>query len=83
MEATSSPNSLAHLTKKFVNFLRDKHKNMFVSISDVSIQLRVQKRRLYDIINVLEGVGIVEKGGEGGSQISVRLKGKSLDYCCI
>ena len=77
MEGSSSPNSLAYLTSKFISFIKNKHQNQFVSISDVASQLRVQKRRLYDIINVLEGVGILEKNGEGGSQISIRFKGKS------
>uniref|UniRef100_A0A1I7RSE0 E2F_TDP domain-containing protein n=1 Tax=Bursaphelenchus xylophilus TaxID=6326 RepID=A0A1I7RSE0_BURXY len=56
--------SLGTLTKKFIKFLQDSpHSlvdiNQFVQQSE---RLNVsQKRRIYDITNVLEGIGLIEK----------------------
>ncbi|CAD5224865.1 unnamed protein product [Bursaphelenchus okinawaensis] len=56
--------SLGNLTKKFIKFLQESpHSlvdvNQFVMTSE---RLNVsQKRRIYDITNVLEGIGLIEK----------------------
>jgi len=51
--------SLGQLTKKFVGLLQDKHGEL--NLNDASTILQVQKRRIYDITNVLEGVGLLSK----------------------
>lgn len=32
-----------------------------VDLNDAAVELKVQKRRIYDITNVLEGIGLIEK----------------------
>jgi len=34
---------------------------MSVDLNDAALKLNVQKRRIYDITNVLEGIGLIEK----------------------
>jgi len=51
--------SLGQLTKKFVNLLQDKQGEL--NLNEASTTLQVQKRRIYDITNVLEGVGLLSK----------------------
>ena len=34
---------------------------MMVNLNDAANYLNVQKRRIYDITNVLEGIGLIEK----------------------
>jgi hypothetical protein len=51
---------LGRLTKKFVNLFHS-DPNGTVDLNKASINLGVQKRRIYDITNVLEGIGLVEK----------------------
>jgi hypothetical protein len=55
-----SENSLGTLTKRFLDLLlvtSDKTLDLNV----VSTTLNVQKRRIYDITNVLEGIGLIQK----------------------
>lgn len=52
--------SLGLLTKKFVSLLRGAPDGV-VDLNKASESLGVQKRRIYDITNVLEGVGLIEK----------------------
>ncbi len=52
--------SLGLLTKKFTNLIQSSLTGA-VDLNDAAIQLNVQKRRIYDITNVLEGVGLIEK----------------------
>ncbi|XP_077516973.1 transcription factor E2F3-like isoform X1 [Amblyomma americanum] len=52
--------SLGLLTKKFVQLLKGASDGV-VDLNRASEQLGVQKRRIYDITNVLEGVGLIEK----------------------
>jgi len=63
--------SLGLLTKKFVQILRDAD-NGVVDLNHATIVLNVQKRRLYDITNVLEGIGLIEKE----SKNKIRLTGR-------
>ena len=48
-------NSLGELTKNFIKYIKDKGENI-VHINDVVKKLKVKKRRIYDITNVLEGM---------------------------
>ena len=48
------------LTKKFVSLFHSSSSGT-VDLNKASESLNVQKRRIYDITNVLEGIGLVEK----------------------
>lgn len=52
--------SLGLLTKKFIELLNESNEGV-VDLNVASTRLAVQKRRIYDITNVLEGIGILEK----------------------
>ncbi|KAM0946643.1 putative transcription factor E2F-DP family [Dioscorea sansibarensis] len=52
--------SLGLLTKKFINLLQQAEDGT-LDLNKAAIVLDVQKRRIYDITNVLEGVGLIEK----------------------
>lgn len=52
--------SLGLLTTKFVQLLRHSQDGV-LDLNAAADTLRVQKRRIYDITNVLEGIGIIEK----------------------
>jgi transcription factor E2F3 len=53
-------NSLGVLTRKFLELIRD-DPALEADLNDSARVLRVQKRRIYDITNVLEGIGYIEK----------------------
>ncbi|KAI3745825.1 hypothetical protein L6452_08236 [Arctium lappa] len=53
-------NSLGLLTKKFVSLIQA-DKDGILDLNKAAVLLEVQKRRIYDITNVLEGIGLVEK----------------------
>lgn len=48
-------NSLGELTKNFIKYIKER-KNKEVNINDAVKKLKVKKRRIYDITNVLEGI---------------------------
>ena len=52
--------SLGLLTKKFIELLNESNEGV-VDLNVASTKLAVQKRRIYDITNVLEGIGLLEK----------------------
>ena len=52
--------SLGLLTKKFVSLLRGSPENA-LDLNIAANELGVQKRRIYDITNVLEGIGLIHK----------------------
>ena len=53
-------NSLGELTKKFIKLIKDSE-NRCLDLNIAVDILQVQKRRIYDITNVLEGIGLIEK----------------------
>lgn len=55
--------SLGILTKKFVQLLRSAPGNK-LELNKAASDLGVQKRRIYDITNVLEGIGLIVKDGK-------------------
>ncbi|KAJ3035938.1 Transcription factor e2fc [Rhizophlyctis rosea] len=55
--------SLGLLTTKFVEILRDAEGGV-LDLNAAAAQLNVQKRRIYDITNVLEGVDLIEKSAK-------------------
>ncbi|KAL1544530.1 transcription factor E2FB-like [Salvia divinorum] len=52
--------SLALLTKKFINLIKHSEGGI-LELNKAAEILEVQKRRIYDITNVLEGIGLIEK----------------------
>ncbi|KAH6773012.1 E2F transcription factor 1 [Perilla frutescens var. frutescens] len=52
--------SLGLLTKKFINLIKHAEDGM-LELNKAADTLEVQKRRIYDITNVLEGIGLIEK----------------------
>ncbi|XP_017103311.2 transcription factor E2f1 [Drosophila bipectinata] len=59
--------SLGILTKKFVDLLQESPDGV-VDLNEASNRLHVQKRRIYDITNVLEGIKILEKKSKNNIQ---------------
>ncbi|GMH32329.1 hypothetical protein BSKO_00163 [Bryopsis sp. KO-2023] len=62
--------SLNALTKKFINLMSDAE-NGVLDLNSAAEQLKltkVQKRRIYDITNVLEGVGLIKKSAKNNVQ---------------
>ena len=57
---TRNESSLSVLTTKFLELLT-KSKDGTIDLNDAVEDLRVQKRRIYDITNVLEGIGYIKK----------------------
>jgi len=55
--------SLGKLTKQFVHILRSSPDNS-LDLNRAASELGVQKRRIYDITNVLEGIGLLQKQGK-------------------
>ena len=51
------------LTNRFTTLLRSSPDGI-IDLNDAAAQLSVQKRRIYDITNVLEGIGLIEKQGK-------------------
>ncbi|CAO3587574.1 unnamed protein product [Absidia cylindrospora] len=67
--------SLGLLTKKFISLLRSsRHGDL--DLNSAATQLKVQKRRIYDITNVLEGIRLIEKN----SKNHVRWIGKDPSF---
>ena len=69
LNATNSPgsrylSSLGVLTKNFVELLQNTE-NGTIDLNKAAEKLGVQKRRIYDITNVLEGIRLIEKKPKG------------------
>jgi len=59
--------SLGLLTKKFVNLIQSAPEGI-LDLNQAAGALGVQKRRIYDITNVLEGIGLIEKKSKNNIQ---------------
>ncbi|KAK9290630.1 hypothetical protein L1049_008802 [Liquidambar formosana] len=64
--------SLGLLTKKFINLIK-RAEDGILDLNKAAETLEVQKRRIYDITNVLEGIGLIEK------KLKNRIRWKGLD----
>ncbi|KAK4788678.1 hypothetical protein SAY86_019997 [Trapa natans] len=64
--------SLGLLTKKFINLIKHAEDGI-LDLNKAVETLQVQKRRIYDITNVLEGIGLIEK------KLKNRIQFKGLD----
>ncbi|KVH90630.1 E2F Family [Cynara cardunculus var. scolymus] len=60
------------LTKKFINLIKHAEDGI-LDLNNAADTLEVQKRRIYDITNVLEGIGLIEK------KLKNRIRWKGLD----
>lgn len=59
--------SLRLLTKKFVQLIAEAEDGV-LDLNAAADKLSVQKRRIYDITNVLEGIGLIEKKSKNNIQ---------------
>mmetsp|Transcript_35584 Transcript_35584/g.93425 ORF Transcript_35584/g.93425 Transcript_35584/m.93425 type:complete len:309 (+) Transcript_35584:123-1049(+) len=59
--------SLGLLTKKFVSLVQQAPSGI-LDLNTAATELGVQKRRIYDITNVLEGIGLIEKKSKNNIQ---------------
>mmetsp|Transcript_59011 Transcript_59011/g.97562 ORF Transcript_59011/g.97562 Transcript_59011/m.97562 type:complete len:389 (+) Transcript_59011:24-1190(+) len=59
--------SLGLLTKKFVALIQGAPEGI-LDLNQAATSLAVQKRRIYDITNVLEGIGLIEKKSKNNIQ---------------
>lgn len=59
--------SLSLLTKKFVSLIEQAEQGT-IDLNRAADTLNVQKRRIYDITNVLEGIGLIEKKSKNNIQ---------------
>ncbi|XP_051991357.1 transcription factor E2F3-like [Xyrauchen texanus] len=66
-EKTRYDTSLGFLTKKFCQLLAQSSDGV-LDLNKAAIELNVQKRRLYDITNVLEGVHLIKKSSKNNIQ---------------
>ena len=60
MDKSRFDSSLGLLTKRFLGLLQSAE-NGILDLNQASVTLAVQKRRIYDITNVLEGIGLLKK----------------------
>ncbi|XP_046546003.1 transcription factor E2F3-like [Haliotis rubra] len=67
LEKTRYDTSLGLLTKKFVGLLRTAPDGV-VDLNKAAEELEVQKRRIYDITNVLEGINLIQKKSKNNIQ---------------
>ena len=63
IEEGRQENSLCQLTKKVLQYIKNK-KKLNININELVKDLDVKKRRIYDITNVLQGIGYIEKKGK-------------------
>ncbi len=56
-------NSLGELTTNFIEYVKTKGLEL-ININEIVKKLKVKKRRIYDITNVLEGIGYIKKLGK-------------------
>ncbi|CAA0841327.1 Transcription factor E2FB [Striga hermonthica] len=64
--------SLGLLTKKFIDLIK-RAEDGILDLNKAADTLEVQKRRIYDITNVLEGIGLIEK------KLKNRIQWKGVD----
>ena len=67
IEKTRYDTSLGLLTKKFVGLIRRSVSGV-LDLNEAAELLAVQKRRIYDITNVLEGIGLIQKKSKNNIQ---------------
>ncbi|XP_075441720.1 transcription factor E2F3 isoform X2 [Ascaphus truei] len=84
-EKTRYDTSLGLLTKKFIQLLSQSSDGV-VDLNKAAEVLKVQKRRIYDITNVLEGIHLLKKKSKNNIQwmgCSLSDDGGNLDRCQV
>uniref|UniRef100_A0A8C6VS47 E2F/DP family winged-helix DNA-binding domain-containing protein n=1 Tax=Naja naja TaxID=35670 RepID=A0A8C6VS47_NAJNA len=66
-EKTRYDTSLGLLTKKFIHLLSESEDGV-LDLNRAAEVLEVQKRRIYDITNVLEGIQLIRKKSKNNIQ---------------
>lgn len=72
------PNALSELTCNFIALLNEADNEM-ADVNEAKDQLDVQKRRIYDITNVLEGIGYIQKMTKNKVKLIDQNNEKDLD----
>ena len=67
IDSKRTDTSLGLLTQRFVGLLRSAEDGV-VDLNRAAASLNVQKRRIYDITNVLEGINLIEKKSKNNVQ---------------
>jgi len=62
-DKSESKSTLSNLTKDLVEYLQQCN-GQEVELSQAEVDLNANKRRLYDVINVLSGIGLIERCGK-------------------
>lgn len=75
---TRNESSLSVLTSKFLEMV-NKSKDGTIDLNDAVDWLKVQKRRIYDITNVLEGIGYIKKSTKNKIQLIDQQNESGLD----
>lgn len=77
-EVFRSQQSLGLITQRFMSL---RTKNEVMNLNDVAKELAIPKRRVYDVINVLEGLGYVQKIEKNNIQwIGEAARGEEQDH---
>jgi hypothetical protein len=50
----SGQNSLDYMTKEVIKYIKDA-KSDYINLNRIAKDIKIQKRRLYDVVNVLQG----------------------------
>jgi transcription factor E2F3 len=59
VDSSRAERSLGQLTKQFIRLLKEEKGTL--DLNNTADKLNVQKRRIYDITHVLEGIDLIEK----------------------
>ncbi|KAI5181885.1 transcription factor E2F3 [Nematocida sp. AWRm80] len=73
-------NSLSVITKKFLNLLRHSSQTE-IDLNYAASTLEIHKRRLYDITNVLEGIGYIKKKMKNNVQYTGGTSNERCESC--
>lgn len=53
--------SLGVLAENFLKFYKSKPRGSVIVVDDAAVDLGVERRRIYDVVNILESISLVEK----------------------
>ena len=75
-------NSLGQLTQNFLQYIKNKGR-VNININNLVKDLDVKKRRIYDITNVLQGIGYIEKKGKNEISWTKNCKNQNKDNSSV
>ena len=81
-EETKIENSLGQLTQNFLQYIKNKGR-INININNLVKDLDVKKRRIYDITNVLQGIGYIEKKGKNEISWTKNCKNQNKDNSSV